>query len=229
MQFENHAVVQERLEQIASLIRAQDPDLVFLSEAILECDPCPVNQIATLAQATGMHTWAFGENYNFGLPFYRVVGGNAILSRWPLEPVANLSLSGRRPFYITKNNRRALWCAVRLAGQRVLVAALHNDSYNQENNLRQVQQLIDFAGAHPTILAGDFNAEPDSPSLELLRGTGQFAGVPTKKRPAIFPAFHPTRRIDFILVPPQWELVKEHVVDTQVSDHRPVVATYRVR
>ena len=38
---------------------------------------------------TDLQYWAFGENFNFGLPFYRVVGGNAILSRWPIEPVGN--------------------------------------------------------------------------------------------------------------------------------------------
>src|SRR5262249_22754136 len=67
LRFEAREVVAERVRRMAEVIRAENPDLVFLSETMIECTPCPVNQVATLAEATGMHTWAFGENYNFGL------------------------------------------------------------------------------------------------------------------------------------------------------------------
>ena len=70
---------------MAKVIREENPDFVFLSEAVRECTPCPVNQLELLAELCGMHAWAFGENYCFGLPLYRIVGGNAILSRFPLR------------------------------------------------------------------------------------------------------------------------------------------------
>src|SRR5262249_33894998 len=91
--FESTSAVELRVRKIAELIRAEHPDFVFLTEAVTECGPCPVDQVAQLAEATGMHAYAFGENYNFGLPLFRVVGGNAILSRFPIEPVANPDLA----------------------------------------------------------------------------------------------------------------------------------------
>lgn len=226
LSFEKSAVVAARMEKIAGLIRAEAPDLVFLSEAIFECGPCPVNQVVTLAESAGMHAWAFGENYNIGLRFYRVVGGNAILSRRPLEPVANLSLAGRRPFYVTKNNRRALFCAVQLGRRRVLLASLHNDSFSITNNMRQMRQILEFVGDWPAILAGDFNARPDEKPIRVVRDCGHFIGA--FEGPLTFPARAPEKRIDFIFAPKDWELVEHRVLESDLSDHRPVVSTFRL-
>jgi endonuclease/exonuclease/phosphatase family metal-dependent hydrolase len=219
--------VNERLGRIAELINSEDPDFVCLSETVVECGPCPVNQVSSLAQATGMQAWAFGENYNLGLPLFRIAGGNAILSRGPLEAVANPPLAGRRPFYATKNNRRVLWCAAQIGGRRVLLASIHTDSFDKANNLRQTQQILDFAGDQEAILAGDFNARPDWPSIDLLRQSGRFSGA--LDGPQTFPSDHPDRRIDFILAPASWELLEERVLESDVSDHKAVVATFRVR
>jgi endonuclease/exonuclease/phosphatase family metal-dependent hydrolase len=223
---EGVGTVKGRLDRIALLIRTENPDFVFLSEVIVECGPCPVDQVATLAEATEMHAYAFGENFNFGLPFFRVVGGNAILSRWPLETVANPSLSGRRPFYAVKNNRRVLWCAAQIADRRVLLASVHTDSFHRDNNLRQTRQILEFAGQQEAVLAGDFNALPDWESIKLIRDSGRFSGAFDGE--LTFPSDHPNRRLDYIFAPATWELVEQHVVDDKVSDHRAVVSTFRV-
>ncbi|MFN0054194.1 MAG: endonuclease/exonuclease/phosphatase family protein [Planctomycetales bacterium] len=224
--FEDVGAVRQRIEEISKLIRAEQPDYVFLSEVLAECGPCPVNQGAEVARATGMHVWAFGENFNFGIPKYRVVGGNAILSRWPIETVGNPSLAGRRPFYVTKNNRRVLWCATRIGGERVLLASIHNDSFNRINNAQQMQQILDFVGDQPAILAGDFNALPEWEAIQLVRESGWFS-KPIEE-PLTFPSDAPDRRIDYVFAPASWELLDDRVLDNTVSDHRAVVATFRV-
>ena len=224
--FESPEAVKTRIEGIAQLISTERPDIVFLSETVRECGPCPVNQVKVLAEATGMHMWAFGENYNVGLPFYRLVGGNAILSRWPLEGVRNLSLAGRKPFYVTKNNRRALWCETQIGKSRVLLASLHNDSFNPANNLAQTKQLPDFVGEQEALLAGDFNATPNDASMTLLRDSGLFSGV--FDGPPTFPADNPVRTIDFILGPSVWEVLEHRVIQSDSSDHLPVVTVFRI-
>jgi endonuclease/exonuclease/phosphatase family metal-dependent hydrolase len=227
LHFDSADAVRGRLDRVAALINDERPDLVFLSEALLECGPCPVNQVTYLAEATGMHAWAFGEHFNLGVPGYRVIGGNAILSRRPLEPVANPSLPGWQQVFVTKNNnRRVLWCAVNLGGRRVLLAAVHNDSYSLTNNRAQVRQILEFAGDQPAILAGDFNARPDEPPIRLIRDSGRYQGAVAG--PPTFPAEKPDRRIDFIFAPKGWELLDELVLPGEASDHRAVVATFRV-
>jgi endonuclease/exonuclease/phosphatase family metal-dependent hydrolase len=226
LSFDSAESVRRRLKRVADVINAEKPDLVFLSEAIRECGPCPVDQVAELAEATGMHAWTFGENYNIGLPFYRVTGGNAILSRRPLEPVLNQTFAGRKPFYITKNNRRALWCRVQVGGRPVLLGAFHNDSFNLVNNAAQVREELAFIGDRDALVAGDFNASPATEPMKLWRESGKFNGV--FDGAMTYPADKPTRRIDYILGPAAWTVVEQRVIPTTVSDHRPVLTVFRV-
>jgi endonuclease/exonuclease/phosphatase family metal-dependent hydrolase len=226
--FDTTENVKGRMGRMAEAVRAENPDLVFLSEVMTECTPCPVDQLDELARGIGLPHRAFGENYCFGLPFCRVVGGNAILSRTPLTPVANLSLSGRKPFWETKNSRRALFASTEIRGQAVLLGSLHDDSYDRKNNAVQVRELLAFIGDRPCVLAGDFNAKPTEAPIKLLAESGRFTGA--FDGPPTFPADAPNERIDFAFAPVEWEHVETRVIDEpRASDHRPVVAKFRVK
>lgn len=228
LSFDTTENVKGRMGRMAEAVRAENPDLVFLSEVMTDCTPCPVDQLSELAVGIGLPHRAFGENYCFGLPFCRVVGGNAILSRTPLEPVANLSLSGRKPFWETKNSRRALFASTELRGRTVLLGSLHNDSYDRKNNAVQVRELLAFIGDRPCVLAGDFNAKPTEEPIKLLDASGRFAGA--FDGPPTFPADAPNQRIDYAFAPAAWEHIETRVLDEpRASDHRPVVAKFRVK
>lgn len=227
LEFDTVENVNSRLARMAAAVKAENPDLVFLSEVMTEATPCPVNQLEVLARGIDLPHWAFGENYCFGLPVYRVVGGNAILSRTPLTPVANRSLAGRKPFWDTKNSRRALFASTTLRGRTVLLASLHNDSYDRANNAAQVREELTFIGERLCILAGDFNAKPTEEPIRLVAGSGQFTGA--FDGPPTYPADKPDRRIDFVFAPRPWEHVETRVLDCTASDHRPVVAKFRVK
>lgn len=225
LSFHDRATVEGKLRRMADAVRGERPDFLFLSEAMTECTPCPVNQVEFLARECGLPYWAFGENYNFGLPVYRVVGGNAILSRFPLEPVANPSLAGRQLFYVTKNNRRVLFAAADVGGTRVLLGSLHNDSYDIRNNDAQTRQLLEFIGDRPCLLAGDFNAMPTEPPIQRAREAGRFTGA--FDGPPTYISGDRRERIDFVFAPKGWEHVETRVIEADASDHRPVVARFR--
>lgn len=218
--------VTDRLDRVAEVIKELDADLVFLSEAMRDCGPCPVNQIQYLADQTGMHSWAYGENYNVGLPFYRIAGGNGILSRWPLEGIGNLDLPGRKPFYVTKNNRRLLICSMAVADAGVLLASMHTDSFNLENNAAQAKLIVESLSVQPAICAGDFNARPDTKSLAHFRDSGRYEGK--WDGPNTFPAHAPDRTIDYILAPKGWQLMEHQVVASDASDHCAVLSVFQV-
>jgi endonuclease/exonuclease/phosphatase family metal-dependent hydrolase len=219
--------VRQRLDNMAEVLRRENPDIVVLSEVMTECTLCPVNQLEHLQKALAMPHAAFGENYHLGLPFLHVVGGNAILSKLPLLPVANFNLIGRKWFFQTSNSRRALFASVELYGTPVLVGSLHNDSYDTRNNTRQVEQLLDFIGDRPCILAGDFNALPKQAPIQLIQSSGRFTGE--FDGPATFPANDPVKRIDYIFAPPSWTHLETRVLPGEASDHRAVVARFRVK
>ena len=176
IKFESREKVEGRLRQMAAVVRAENPDLVFLSEAITDCGPCAVDQVEFLARECGLPHAASGENYNVGFPGYRVAGGNAVLSRFPLTGVANFDLAGRRPFWVTKNNRRALAVSAELGGRPTLLVALHNDSYDIRNNEKQVRQILEWLGDRPANLPLSRNTFIGACSGRALKSPASTAG-----------------------------------------------------
>lgn len=218
------AEVESHLDRIAEMINKENPDLIFLNEINYECAPCPVNQVKYLAEKTNMHAFAFGANYSWGLPFYRIRSGVALLSRFPLEALETQQLAGGKPFYEPTNNRRILWTNVLINGQKIVAASLRNDSFEKENNFRQMQQILRKLGEKQAILAGDFNANPSQASIKLIKKSGHFSGefdgdftFPTKK---------PRECIDFIFAPNTWKLIEHHVIKSPESDHLPVFSIF---
>lgn len=227
LRFDSREAVEARLRKMAAAVTPERPDLVFLSEALTELGPCPVDQVELFARECGLPHVASGENYNLGVPGYRVVGGNAILSRYPLTAVANIDLAGRQPFWVTKNNRRALFASAELGGKAVLLGALHNDSFDRRTNAAQARQLLDFIADRPCVLAGDFNSRPGEEPMRLFRESGKFAGA-FDGPPTFFEGAR-AERLDYVLAPPAWELLEARVIADDTSDHRPLVCRFRVR
>lgn len=219
------AEVRAHLDEVAALIRAHDPHLVALSEVVVECALCPVDQVEHLARATGMHQSAFGEQFDFGLPGCAIRGGNALLSRLPLRGVRNEALPGGGSPLWPANTRRALWCEALVAGEWLRVASLHLDSFDSASNLRQAAQLLAGLPARPVLMAGDLNARPGSATLQRLLASERFLPLPRAPAPT-FPAASPERRIDYVLAPRGWARLSERVIPTTLSDHRPVLATF---
>lgn len=216
------------LDRMAALIRENRADLVFLSETMHECGPCPVDQPAHLAEAAGFSDWAFGANYRWGLPFYRIVTGIAVLSRFPLRPVETVELAGARPFYDPKGTRRMLWVEVDLGGTPVLAASVWLESFDSANRLVQARSVLDYLGGRPALLAGDFNAAPGSEPMTLFRDSGLFTADFAATEPS-FPSDDPTIRIDHVLAPRGWTHRSAVVIaDREFSDHRPVLAEFAV-
>lgn len=227
LSFASPETVRSNLDRIADAIDREHPDIVFLSEVVTECGPAPLDQVEYLARRCRFSHCAGGDNYSFGLPFFRIRSGNAVLTSLPMRAVTTMQLEGGRPFWSPTNNRRALWCEIDIAGQWLLAASIRNDSFDIDNNLRQTKQILDYAGERPALLAGDFNAEPATAPIRLILETGRFEGGPDV-RPT-FPAESPTRRLDRIFGPASWKVLDQSVVDTHMSDHLGVLTTFEVR
>lgn len=217
--------VRAHLDSIAAVLDPLDPHLVFLSEVNVESGPNRVHQVRYLAEKLEMHAWAFGENYRWGLPGLRVRSGNAVLSRFPLAADSVMQLPGGTPFYAPTNNRRLLWARVKLGRGWVTVASLRNDSFRRDNNRRQAARILDVLPPGPVLLAGDFNAAPGEPSIDLFVESGRFAAV--WDGPPTFPSRAPREAIDLILAPSDWEILDHRVVGSPWSDHLPVLTAFR--
>lgn len=224
--FPRNEEIRRRLDAIAEIVKLHRSDLVFLSDATWPRGPGAVHSVRELAEAAEMHAWATGETYNFGLPFLRIAGGNAILSRYPLEAVANEDLAGRKPFRIGPGNPRILRCAIRVGGERVLLGAVHADSVDPRNNLIQIWQILGERDDRPTLLAGTFHAAPHSPSILAIRRSGRHSGA--FDGPPTFPSEQPVETLDYIFGPADWTVTEHRAIPTAISDHFPVFTAFRL-
>lgn len=209
------------LERIAKIIRSHNPDLVALQEVDEKTQRTQgTAQAAELGRMTGMYH-VFGKAMDYSGGGY----GQAILARWPIKEHQVHQLpqrDGREP-------RIVLVATIDAPGENFVFASTHLDHQVEEIRLQQAaainKVLATGSRATPMLLAGDFNAVPESGTVKALLGTwddtaGNFAS-PT------IPSGKPTRRIDYIFATPRsiWETVCSEVLDEPVaSDHRPVVA-----
>ena len=227
IRFSDRQEVVTRLEEICDIIRNANPDVLCLSEVVHECGPCNLDQVHFISQRTGLAYWAFGENFSFGLPFYRIVSGNAILSRYPLHSIANIDLAGRKPFLITKNNRRALLAEVEVPEVKALkVWSIHNDSFNLSNNFNQVKQELAYDESDRVVMAGDFNTTPDSDSMRLIQQSDRFSGI--FNGPKTFPSHSPNKTIDYVFGLGSWQCLDHQVIMNNASDHCAVLTAFAI-
>ena len=209
------------LERIASVIRLVEPDLVALQEVDVGTSRSQgVDQAAELGRLTGMQA-AFGKAMDYAGGQY----GEALLSRYPLTDVKVHEL----PFTQGCEPRCAVAARVRLGadGPELLIAGTHLEHAQATLRLCQAGKLapaLVAANALPVILAGDFNAEPDSPPIRVL--LPHWTDATAAKPEATWPADVPTAKIDYVFFRPadRWRVVQTQVVDERVaSDHRPLL------
>ncbi|MDP1561137.1 MAG: endonuclease/exonuclease/phosphatase family protein [Pirellulaceae bacterium] len=212
------------LERTAQGLQSLSADVIGLQEVDLGAGRSgKVNQPEFLGQQLGYHP-AFGSFMDFDGGRY----GLGLMSRYPLARVEELRLpEGNEP-------RVALVAELVLPdNRRMLVVNVHFDWVKDDNfRLAQAKQVAEYLRRQelPWILLGDFNDQPDSPTLKLFREFAINAEKVDDQR-GTYPADKPKSEIDFIFAGPRsrWTVSPAEVIaDPLTSDHRPVRATLRL-
>ncbi len=206
------------LEKTAETIASHNPDIVILQEIsrgwmVLTS----IDEVLWLSQRLDMPIY-------FGAASDDNLWGNAILTR---APVTSETV---RKFTSTENFKRSvIGVAVETESGPLWAFGTHLDNPNNASEVRleQVEQLLTFwNGRNPAIIAGDFNATPDSDVIQRLREAGfddpgeRLNDAPTSKD---------RRRIDFIFTTAGLDVTEVVVVERWTSDHLPVIARMTIR
>lgn len=197
-------------DRIARVIRETKADLVALQEVDIHTQRTDrVDQARTIASKLGMHQ-VFGRAIHFQGGQY----GLAVLSRWPILTHKVHAL----PYRINQEPRIALETHIRpdKGIPELCFIDTHLCHLSETTRSEQVQRLLQIVpknGPAEVILAGDFNARPDSSPMERLWGEGWRD---------LLGEHH---GIDYLLAPgaSHWEVRSARIVDAPVaSDHMPV-------
>jgi endonuclease/exonuclease/phosphatase (EEP) superfamily protein YafD len=95
--------------------------------------------------------------------------------------------------------------------------------------LDQIDTLLDAQADAPILLiAGDFNARPDSPEIDRMTGTGLVSAQDVSGDPSALtdPSIHPDKRIDWVFGRGVSFATTEVLADALSSDHLPLVVTF---
>jgi len=210
---------QVNLERIANVLKAHPSDFIALQEVDREVDRSgKQNQAARLGEALAM-SHSFAKFMDIGGGQY----GLAVLSRHPiLETHVHRLPDGAEP-------RVALEIIAQPEGSptKLSFVCVHLDWTREDLRLAQINALKKALEkrTHPVILAGDFNAEPNSKTIAVVSSIGSL--IPKSAPTLTWPADQPQHEIDYIAVIglPTAGATSSVLDNATASDHRPVTAT----
>lgn len=179
------------------------------------------SQPRKLARLTGFKNRFFAK----AITIPRGAYGNALLSRYPILEAERIKIP-----YPSKRNgmghyeKRCILKAHLANGYTVLVTHFGLNRDEQEN---AVAAVLENLTEKKCILMGDFNVQPDndvlSPIRERMRDTAGLLGNAAFS----FPSDSPKKKIDYIFVSKDIELISAEIPPITASDHRPYVAVIR--
>ncbi len=230
---------ERRRPAIAATLKMIDADIIALQEVWSDE---AANQASELAAELGYHhvfAWSM-DIQGFGF-------GNALLSRWPIKRHDSIMLHGKKE---TGEGRGALFAEIDGPRGLIPVFSTHLNWKFEHSHIRQ-RQVTDLArfvdsmrpSSFPPIVCGDFNAEPQSEEIRMLKGlttcpveglffhdawsvaggAGAGAGMTwDNANPYVAVALEPDRRIDYILV--GWPEARGagHILNCIVAGNEPV-------
>jgi len=217
------------LLRTAEAIKHENPDIVALEEVDKGVERTARRDLtAELAAMTGM-TGYFSNNFNFEGGMY----GNAVLTKFPILVATNTHYQMIHP----NEQRGIIQLVLDVNGQKLLFMVTHLDYRSKDNrerllNISEIKRLIRQYPGMPMILCGDFNDFPKSAVHKAMEekfdDTWELVGHGGGQT---YPSPKPTDRIDYIWISKDKSVVpiKAWVPDTQASDHRPLVAEFKLQ
>jgi endonuclease/exonuclease/phosphatase family metal-dependent hydrolase len=200
---------------IADFIEAQDPDVVSMYE---------VNRGWNISGAIEMVAylqWRFPGYQVISLPTGDELYVNTIMSRYPIGQWG----TGLHP--PGKGLRRGYgWATIPDQAGDVLYITSHLSNLSEDDRTTETAELLKLWQQRPrTVVAGDFNAQPDEQAVRQLIAGGlkDVQAAHGLERAPTFSSLDPQERIDYVLASPDVQSLSAQIGTVHTSDHLPVI------
>ncbi len=229
----------QNLARIAALIKRLGVDIVALQEIDVDSSwSGRFDHVAFLCEHTGLAHSAFGATNHRRAGGLHIRYGNALLS---CHPIVHHESGVFEPALVAKKGFQ--FAELELPQGRLPLVNVHLHHSSRPKRLAQVRRVLSHLehqrgcrGAHwcaRPVICGDFNAPahaPDATAVLLghLEETENYTLLPKGRQAATFPAAWPQRALDYIFLPAACREPQAMVVRSFLSDHRPVLAQFRL-
>jgi endonuclease/exonuclease/phosphatase family metal-dependent hydrolase len=222
------------LEGVAALIQTTGADLALVQEVDRGTRRSGViDQPRVLSELTRFPV-AFGRSLDYDGGQYGIaaLARNGFVAQFseplPVEPVQERAGGSHEP-------RSALVVVARSPRGNLTALNTHLDASRDEGyRLQEVKKVLELIARSrqsrmPLIAAGDFNAEPSSEVHKRMLASGlRDAWMECGSGDGLtYPADKPVKRIDYVFLADPLHCTEARVIDTRVSDHRPLLVTIR--
>ena len=199
---------------MAKTIAKSGADVVALNEMYGQGSaPNYTDQTGILAQLTGMHHYFAQAIGHDGIKPY----GNGLLSKLPILSAETILIPD--PVEKTGPRNYETRCVLKATLEGGITALVTHMGLNTDEQQSAVETVLANLAPEKCILMGDFNAEPDDPVLEPIRRRMKDAAALVAGEGLTWPSDKPYKKLDYIFVTPDVELLQAEVPDIIASDH----------
>lgn len=152
--------------------------------------------------------------------------GNVTLTRYPVIEDRNYDFTCVPVKGEDNEPRGLLETVIEVDGSRIAFYNTHLSLKEQEVkvNIEELFEVVDKQ-VLPVLIVGDFNQEPESEPIQMLeRHFSDVFGTAEHHPPTYKKNGDHGKKIDYIFYDRHWEVEKAVVIDTEASDHYPVLA-----
>ena len=207
--------------RIGKFINKYKPDIVGLVEVDLgSFRMYSRNQATLLGRITrnnNVYQYKYEEDSNYmKFPMVRKQG-NALLSKKPVL---------REEFHYLDIGMKKL--IIEVETEDIVVFLVHL-ALGGKTRQKQIVQLYNFVKncKKPVIVAGDFNVFWGEEEIEMFLQASNLQNINIRKEPT-FPSWNPKRELDFILCSKEIKVKSYAVIQTQLSDHLPILVDFEI-
>lgn len=216
------------IDACADAIARDDPVVIALQEAdAASAWSGSFHHVERIADRAALPHVHHGIHFDLGIGPFRVAYGTALLSQQELKSPTSVR------FHFGQLHTKGFVSArIELAGRPLRVVSVHLTSGSPDTRRREVDVMVEALAKvdAPIVLMGDLNSrwENDNDAVRLLaERLGLRAFEPDSPERRTFRAGRPEKRIDWILIAPEFEFVNYRTWTDLVSDHLGVSATIR--
>ncbi len=220
-----------------NVLGAKDPNLTVVAEVIHGYDADVValqevrrNQARALAKRLQFQVCWARKHYPYTPLLWWRAEGLAILSPHPLSSIVKATISPGVSTW-TYRHRVMVAATARRGDDSLRLYDTHLASHDADERIAQAARIalrIEGDTGSPVVLAGDLNVKDDA--IEVIR---EFTGLSDPGGVFTNPSIAPNQRLDYVLVPPNAEVLDRATPDGgdqwhALSDHLPVLLEIRL-